>query len=198
VRRANTPTPEPPWRDGATSKEEPMPNLDFKLAIVEYWSVPEENMDRWTYFYENIFLGALTYADGYSGTTIHTRSDTLQQVLGGPPTRRVIAPHPFLHQLGVRTNAMIDFDALLQHEYNVVCIHFLHDASNIAKLFDQFVAGYERVQPNWREEHPNAASAEDALIEDYFSLIDNHWDVFWDVTKVFWNEGPAAPVPPPR
>ena len=53
-----------------------MPNLDFKLVIVEYWSVAEENMDRWRYFYNNIFLNCLTHADGYCGTIVQERSDS--------------------------------------------------------------------------------------------------------------------------
>ena len=132
---------------------------------------------------------------------VQVRSDVaLKAVLGdtGPGPRRVVAPHPFLHQLGVRTDAMIDFDALLQHEYNVVATHYLQTAENLATLFDGFVAGYEIVQPNWKEEHPDAETPADAIIQDYFKLVDNHWDVFYDVTKVYWNEGKAGPVPAPR
>ena len=178
-----------------------MPNLDFKLAIVEYWSVSEENLDRWRYFYDNIFLSCLTYATGYSGTIIQERSPAaLDVILGKTEPRRVVAPHPFLHQLGVRTDAMIDFDALLQHEYNVVATHLLHDDSPeaLGDLFPSFVRGYEQVQPNWQAEHPNAETSVDAIVEDYFSLVDNHWDVFYEVTKVFWNNGQAGPVDPPR
>ena len=177
-----------------------MPNLDFKLAIVEYWSVSDENMDRWRYFYDNIFLNALTHADGYSGTLVIERSDeALERILGLPAgPRRVIAPHPFLHQLGVRTDAMIDFDAMLVHEYDVVAVHLLHDKSTLETLFPQFVEGYEAIQPNWREEHPDAEEVTDAIIQDFFSIVDNHWDVFYDVAEVFWNEGKSDPVPPPR
>lgn len=177
-----------------------MPNLDFKLGIIEYWSVSEENMDRWRYFYDNIFLNCLTHADGYCGTIIQERSDSaLDRILGLPPgPRRVIAPHPFLHQLGVRTDAMIDFDALLVNEYDVLALHLLSSTDTLETLFPQFVEGYEVVQPNWREEHPDADTVEDAIIQDYFTLVDNHWDVFYDITKVFWNEGKSGPVAPPR
>ena len=177
-----------------------MPNLDIKLAIVEYWSVSEENMDRWRYFYDNIFLNALTHADAYSGTLILERSDeALAQILGLPSgPRRVVAPHPFLHQLGVRTDAMIDFDALLVNEYDIVAVHLLNNTTTLDTLFPQFVEGYKAIQPNWKEEHPSAETVEDALVEDFFTLVDNHWDVFYDITEVFWNEGKSAPVPSPR
>ena len=177
-----------------------MPNLDFKLVIVEYWSVKPENMDRWRYFYDNIFLNCLTHAEGYCGTIVQVRSDSaLETILGKPPgPRRVVAPHPFLFQLGVRTDAMIDFDALVQHEYDVVATHLLHDTSALENLFPQFVEGYQAIQPNWREEHPNAETPEDALVEDFFALTENHWDVFYDVQQVFWNEGKSGPVPSPR
>ncbi len=177
-----------------------MPNLDFKLGIVEYWSVAAENMDRWRYFYDNIFLNCLTHADGYSGTIILERSDeALDRILGLPAgPRRVVAPHPFLHQLGVRTDAMIDFDALLVNEYDVMALHLLNSTSTLETLFPQFVEGYQKIQPNWKEEHPGCETVEAAIVEDYFKLVDNHWDVFYDITEVFWNEGPSDPVPPPR
>lgn len=177
-----------------------MPRLDFKCAITEYWSVSEENMDRWQYFYDNVFLAAITHCDGYAGTIVKVRSeDLMRRTLGTPPgPRRVISPHPFLSQLGVRTDAMIDFDALLQHEYNIVAVHLLDDVTSIETLFPQWVEGYKKVQPNWQAEHPGAETVEDAVMQDYFSLVDNHWDVFYEVTKVFWNEGPMGPVAPPR
>ena len=179
-----------------------MPNLDLKIVIVEYWSVSEENMDRFRYFYDNIFLNCLTHASGYSGTIVQERSYAVtDRIIGGgdgTEPRRVVAPHPFLHQLGVRTDAMIDFDALLQHEYNVVATHLLHSTATLETLFPQFVEGYQAVQPNWREEHPNVETVEDAIVEDFFSIVDNHWDVFYDVHKVFWNEGKSGPVAPLR
>ena len=93
---------------------------------------------------------------------------------------------------------MIDFDAMLVHEYDVVAVHLLHDKSTLETLFPQFVEGYEAIQPNWREEHPDAEEVTDAIIQDFFSIVDNHWDVFYDVAEVFWNEGKSDPVPPPR
>ncbi len=54
------------------------------------------------------------------------------------------------------------------------------------------------MQPNWREEHPNVETVEDAIVEDFFSIVDNHWDVFYDVNTVFWNEGKSGPVAPLR
>ena len=170
-----------------------MPNTDFKLVIFEYWDVPEQNMEQFMYWYEHIFFGALSHTPGYSGVAINVRSeDALAKVLGhGEGPRKAISFHPFLCQLGTRTDAMIDFDALLQHEWNVVGIQFLSNKDHLEPMFENFVKGFEIVQPNWSEENPGL-TIEDVLIKDFFGLVNNHWDVFLDCTKTAWNEGPAA------
>ena len=104
-----------------------MPNTDLKFIIFEYWDVPEQNLEQFLYWYEHIFFGALSHSEGYAGVSICTRSkDGLSRVLGhGDGPRKAISFHPLLSQLGTRTDAMIDFDALLTNEWNVVGIQYL-------------------------------------------------------------------------
>lgn len=185
----------------APAPQPPFPGTDIKLVIVEYWSVPAENLERWRYFFEKIFLGAFTHTHGYSGSMVQERSGHGIDIGIGfaeGEQRRVIAPHPWLQHAGVRTNTMIDFDALLQHEYNIVAMHYFHDLEGYATHMGEWVAGYEKIQPNWREEHPDAETLGDAIFQDFFALADNHWDVFYDVTSLQWHTGvKAGPVPPP-
>lgn len=171
-----------------------MPSFDF--VIFEYWDVPEQNLDQFMYWYENVFFGALTHTPGYSGVAICRRSpDALQRVLGhGDGPRKAISFHPFLSQLGTRTDAMVDFDALLTNEWNVVGIQLLQGKEHFETMFDNFVKGFEQVQPSWREENPGL-TIEEVLIKDFFGLVNNHWDVFLDCTRLSWNEGPQGPVP---
>jgi hypothetical protein len=173
-----------------------MPITDFKFIIYEYWDVPEQNMEQFLYWYENIFFGALTHTPGYAGVAINVRSqDALSRVLGhGDGPRKAIAFHPFLSQLGTRTDAMVDFDALLSNEWNVVGIQLLTSKEHLEPMFENFVKGFEIVQPNWREENPGM-TVEEVLVKDFFSLVNNHWDVFLDCENMLWNEGPAKAVP---
>jgi hypothetical protein len=90
----------------------------IELLILEYWNVTEENLDPFLAFYEDTFLRSLSNCLGYAGKTVNVRSPGAAEiVLGTPPgPRKAISPHPFMHQLGTRTDAMIDFDALLQYK----------------------------------------------------------------------------------
>jgi len=151
------------------------------MVVVEYWSVSEANMAAWHQAYNELFIGAAEHVKGWLGVTVMEparRSD--------PGARRVLAEHPWLQQRGVRTNMMIDFDALLQHEYSIVAFHYFSDEANPATLLDEFRSGYEKVRPNWRTGHPNARTVDDALIDDFFRYVDNHWDVYYQVNRVVW------------
>jgi hypothetical protein len=157
-------------------------------------------MERFLYFYENIFSGALTHGPGWAGMAITTRSpDANARVFGhdldGP--RKAIAYHPLLSQLGTRTDAMIDFDALVANEWNVLGLQFLTSREGLEDLFPNWFKGFEKVQPNWREENPGITDPLEVMYKDFFSLVNNHWDVFLDVGKLIWNEGPIEPVRSP-
>ena len=173
-----------------------MPNTDFKFIIFEYWDVPERNMEQFLYWYEKIFFGALTHTPGYAGVAINVRSqDALERVLGhGDGPRKAIAYHPFLSQLGTRTDAMVDFDALLANEWNVLGIQFLTSKEHLEPMFENFIKGFEIVQPSWREENPGL-TVEEVLIKDFFSLVNNHWDVFLDCEHALWSGTPSPAVP---
>ena len=172
-----------------------MPNTDFEFIIFEYWDVPEQNMEQFMYWYEHIFFGALTYCPAYAGLAINVRSAGANaRILGhGGGARKAIAYHPFLSQLGTRTDAMVDFDALLTNEWNVVGIQFLTGKEHLETMFDDWAKGFGIVQPNWRAENPGL-TVEEVVVKDFFSLVNNHWDVFLDCTHTVWNEGPAPAV----
>ena len=172
-----------------------MPNPEVKAIIIEYWDVPEQNMERFMYFYENIFYGALTHTPGYIAMTINVRSDEITQLVFGETQgpRKAITYHPFLSQLGTRTDAMIDFDALLKDEWNVLGTHFLGEGVNWENLFPAWIQGFEKIQPNWREENPGITDVTDVLVKDFFSLVNNHWDVFLETKHAFWNDRGGHP-----
>ena len=172
-----------------------MPNTDLNFIIFEYWDVPEQNMEQFMYWYEHIFFGALSHTPGYAGVAICKRSgDALQRVLGhGDGPRKAISFHPFLSQLGTQTDAMIDFDALLANEWNVLGVQCLTSRDQLEPMFENFVKGFEQVQPHWREENPGM-TIEQVLAKEFFSLVNNHWDVFLDCDKMLWSEGPAPAV----
>ncbi len=173
-----------------------MPNTDFEFIIFEYWDVPEQNLEQFLYWYEHIFFGSLSHSEGYAGVSICVRSkDGLTRVLGhGDGPRKAISFHPLLSQLGTRTDAMIDFDALLQNEWNVVGIQYLTSKEKLEGLFDAFRSGFDIVQPNWREENPGM-TLDEVLVKDFFSLVNNHWDVFLDAERNLWADKKAPVVP---
>ena len=173
-----------------------MPNTDFEFIIFEYWDVPEQNLEQFLYWYEHIFFGSLSHSEGYAGVSICVRSkDGLSRVLGhGDGPRKAISFHPLLSQLGTQTDAMIDFDALLQNEWNVVGIQYLTSKEKLEGLFDAFRSGFDIVQPNWRDENPGM-TLDEVLVKDFFSLVNNHWDVFLDAQRNLWADKKAPVVP---
>ena len=109
----------------------------IELIILEYWNVREENLEPFLAFYEDTFFRALSNCPGYAGMTVNVRSPGAAEIVLGTPRgpRKAISPHPFMHQLGTRTDAMIDFDALLQYEWNVVGMQMLTSADHLDTLW---------------------------------------------------------------
>jgi hypothetical protein len=163
----------------------------IELIILEYWNVREENLEPFLAFYEDTFFRALSNCPGYAGMTVNVRSPgAAETVLETPPgPRKAISPHPFMHQLGTRTDAMIDFDALLQYEWNVLGIQMLTTVDHLDTLWVDFIAGFEKIRPHWRDEHPEAQEPTDVMIAEFFQFVDNHWDVFVETRKTLWNDG---------
>ena len=166
----------------------------IELIILEYWNVAEENLDPFLAFYEDTFFRALSNCPGYAGMTVNVRSPGAAEIVLGTPQgpRKAISPHPFMHQLGTRTDAMIDFDALLQYEWNVLGMQRLTSADHLDTLWADFIAGFEKVRPRWRDEYPEAKEPTDVMIAEFFRFVDNHWDVFVDTRRTLWNEGQAG------
>jgi hypothetical protein len=166
----------------------------IELIVLEYWNVKEENLERFLGFYEGTFTRAISQCPGYAGTTVNVRSPRAAEiVLGTPPgPRQAVSPHPFMHQLGTRTDAMIDFDALLQYEWNVLGMQMFTSADHLETLWADFIAGFEKVRPRWREEHPEAKEPTDVMIAEFFTLVDNHWDVFLHTRTTRWGQEAAG------
>jgi hypothetical protein len=168
-----------------------VPGPDIELIVLEYWNIAEENLDRFLGWYEDIFFRSISNCPGYAGMTINLRSPAAaEHVLGTPPgPRKAISPHPFLSQLGTRTDAMIDFDALLQYEWNVLGTQLFTTTEHLETIWDDFIAGFEQVRPGWREEYPEAKEPTDVMVAEFFSLVDNHWDVFVETRRTLWKGG---------
>ena len=170
----------------------PAPRIE--LLILEYWNVSEENLERFLAFYEDTFFRSLSNCPGYAGMTVNVRSPRAAEIVLGTPhgPRKVISPHPFMHQLGTRTDAMIDFDALLQYEWNVLGVQMLTSADHLDTLWTDFIAGFEKIRPRWRDEYPDAKEPTDVMIAEFFRFVDNHWDVFVDTRATLWNDAALA------
>ena len=161
--------------------------------IFEYWDVPEENWDWWADYYQRNVIDIVCTLEGHAGTAVTLRP--------GMPWRqgpqRVSYPHPQMQLRAtqeiaysvprpaaapIRSNISIDLHALLQHEWTHAVVHFM-TAPNL-RLHDDWIAGWSRLHPGWAERYPHCATAEDALSEEFFSQVNNHWDVTFDVSSV--------------
>lgn len=161
--------------------------------IFEYWDVPEENWDWWSDYYQRNVVDILRGLEGHAGTSVMLRP--------GMPWRkgphRVSYPHPQMQLRPVqdiefstpreavgpiRSNISIDLHALLQHEWTHAAVHFM-TAMNL-RLHHQWIEGWAQRHPEWAQQYPQCVTAEDALSEEFFSRVNNHWDVTFDVTSV--------------
>jgi len=161
----------------------------IELVVLEYWNVAERNVEAFLAFYERDFSRAISNCTGHAGMLVNVRSPSAaQHVLGTPPgPRRAISPHPFLSQLGTRTDAMIDFDALLQYEWNILGMQLFTSTERVDAMWEEFTAGLEQARPRWREEYPDATEPTDVMLAEFFPLVDNHWDVFVETRAALWS-----------
>jgi hypothetical protein len=172
------------------------PNIE--IVILEYWDVEEENLDKFMEWFEKYYYGALTHTPAYAGQLITVqRPNAHEECFGHPESGQVITFHPLISQMGTRTDASVNFDVMLRNEYNVLCMQFMTDATKLSTLFPDYMVGFEKIRPNWKEEHPDLDNPADVVAREYFSLIKNHWDVFLDVRRTQWNEGPLEPMSGP-
>jgi hypothetical protein len=162
--------------------------IGFEFLVVEYWDVPDENIPKFMAYYESVIYRTFAECDGYAGMTVLRRPEGATPY-GAIGPRKAIAYHTGMTTMGVRTDAMIDFDALLQNEYNIVGLQFWSKKPDLPNLLPVWTAGWERQQPNWREENPGLDDPWDVMIKDFFALVRNHWDVFFDVTVNKWLPG---------
>jgi hypothetical protein len=160
-----------------------------KVIIMEYWNIAEDNLEPFLAWYENWFFRSISNCRGHTGMLVNVRAPrAAEAVLGTPPGRRsVISPHPFLSQLGTRTDAMIDFDALLQYEWNVLGLQLLTSKDHLDSIWEEFIAGFVAIRPSWRDEYPDATEPTDVMVAEFFSLVDNHWDVFVETRAPLWS-----------
>ena len=161
----------------------------IELIVLEYWNVAEQNVEAFLAFYEGDFSRAIAHCTGHAGMLVSVRSPSAaKHVLGTPPgPRQAISPHPFLSQLGTRTDAMVDFDALLQYEWNILGMQLFTSTERVGAMWEEFTAGLELARPRWREEYPDATEPTGVMLAEFFPLVDNHWDVFVETRAALWS-----------
>jgi hypothetical protein len=147
-------------------------------VFAEYWDVSPENQAAWRDYFENVIVAANQQCRGYAGCTIVQRSGWWRDTSAGP--RKALQPHFGLRVGGLRVNTSINFGALLQHEYTFLALH-MFDAPPQPDYLAEWTAAWERLQPDWRDRHPDTDDPVEALSRDFFSLVDNHWDVTYEV-----------------
>jgi len=165
----------------------------WNQLIFEYWDVPPSNWDWWTDYYQRNVIDILCELEGHAGTAVMLRPGMPWR--SGP--HRVIYPHPQMQVrptqdieystprepvAPLRSNISIDLHALLQHEWTHAAVHFM-TAPNL-RLHQQWIEGWAQLHSDWAERYPLCPTAEDALSEEFFSRVNNHWDVTFDVGSV--------------
>ena len=148
------------------------------VVFAEYWDVSVANEPAWRDYFENIIVPANSRCEGYLGCKLMRRSPWWRDPDGGP--RKALQPHFGLRLGGVRTRTSINFSALLQHEYTYLAVHEFAGAIP-ADFLDRWMDAWEDLRPTWRVDHPGVDEAEEALSREFFALVDNHWDVTYDV-----------------
>lgn len=152
-----------------------------KVVFAEYWDVSAANQQEWQAYFEKIIVAANRGCDGYLGCTLMRRSAWWRDASAGP--RKAIQPHFGLRLGGSRTQTSVNFAALIQHEYTFLAVHEWSGAIG-DDFLSQWMAAWEALRPDWREAHPDTDDPEEALSREFFSLVDNHWDVTYDVIEV--------------
>ena len=175
-------------------------------VIFEYWDVPEENRQRWLDYYTQVVVGALRQCRGYGGTVFLREQASVR-----PGPRRVVGPHFGSRLLGVRTNAAVNLSNLLQHEYTFLAIHFMTEKNPtlLGEFFEGwkrmvpewrelnadeeadtgnplwlnhlnsiYVAATDEATSPETEENQQASVV---MSRQLFGIVDNHWDVMYDL-----------------
>ncbi|NNM01538.1 MAG: hypothetical protein HKO62_12365 [Gammaproteobacteria bacterium] len=92
----------------------------------------------------------------------------------GPPDQAFL-PHGGIQLNGVQTDVQINFDSVMRGTYNYKVIHFWRDAKSLQALVPQFANA-------WKEVHGDD-DAWGILTRDYFSNLENHWDLVFRVIR---------------
>jgi hypothetical protein len=167
---------------------------NWNQVIFEYWDVPEENWNAWMDYYVKYVVAPLRTCTGHSGTclilepSMPWRADPHKVIFPHPqmvikPVQEIISDNPRSPVMAIRTNISIDLHALLQHEWTHAVIHFMDDTN--MNLHWDWIAKWEQLRPNWRTEVPEATDPADAISREFFTLVNNHWDVTFKTTGAF-------------
>ncbi len=92
----------------------------------------------------------------------------------GPPDKAFL-PHGGIQLNGVQTDIQINFDSVMRGTYNYKVIHFWRDAEALKNLVPQFAEA-------WKAVHGDG-DAWGILTRDYFSNLENHWDLVFRVIR---------------
>lgn len=158
------------------------------MVFFERWNVPEANATAFLDYYENVILGAYRYVQGFAGALIVKRGAWWE---AGEP-RKAAIPHFGMRTGEVQTNTSINLEVLIQHEYTHAALIMFDRGARLDGFLAEWMAGWERLQPEWRRRHPDARQPDEALSRDFFSLSSNHWDVTYDVIRAITPAALAA------
>lgn len=170
-----------------------LPN-EWGQVIFEYWDVPKENEAAWLDYYVKYVIAPLRKCAGHSGTTMLLepdmpwRAEPHKVIFPHPqmvtrPVQEIVSDKPRSPVMGIRTNISIDLHALLRHEWTHGVIHFM-TGTNMNLHWD-WVAAWEELRPTWREDFPHLDNAADVISEEFFTLVNNHWDVTFKTVGAF-------------
>ena len=174
-----------------------MPTMpsEWKHFIFEYWDVKPEHLEEWKAYYKRNVITPLLKAEAVGRTSF--------MFVAGMPWRtdphRVMFPHDMLRTApvqgivnstrppatAIQTNVSIDLHALLQHEWNICVAHFMTGQN--MKLHAAWEREWEKLNPDWRERHPDLNKFEDVISREMFQWVNNHWDVSYDLVGV-WSD----------
>lgn len=158
-------------------------------VFAEYWSVSPGHEESWRAYFETVIVPANASCGGYLGCSIMRRSAWWRDPEAG--ARRVLQPHFGLRLGGQRTSVSVNLSALLQHEYTFLAIHEWSQSPS-GTFLDDWLAAWERLRPDWRRDHADVDDPMEALSREFFSLVDNHWDVTYEVVGSVGRPDPGA------
>lgn len=159
--------------------------IEADYYVIERMLVKKGNEAWFEDYWTRMVLPVFKQLPGFLGAVISTTEPdpTLQPedydfsplVPLGPPAKAFL-PHGGIHLNGVVTNTQINFESVMRGTYNYTVIHYWKDAKSLRNL----VPGFEGA---WKAVHGQDTNPWGTLEKDYFSKLENHWDLAMRVVR---------------